>query len=265
VEGKEGKSYTPYIVIATLAGFVIYKIWQFAKQPDALEQVLDFLGGVAICLGALVLFVVVVFLASYLGNECEKRPRPRPASLQYQVNAHRTKPAVDKWEGYSLLGTGAFYTLFGFGLCYQAVAWLVEEFGSIRTIHDVHLFDICGGLLTVPLAFAMGVVSVCMFVGGVRTHVRNRAWMRGAVKAHATITDSRKEQIITTLDYKYGGYTMTYSLILQVKDQPEVPELDGRIIRADVSKRVFNRYARKDNVVIYYATHSPLTFILKGE
>jgi predicted permease len=265
MQGKEAKSYTPYIVIASLAGFGIYKIWQFANQPDALERVLAFLECVGLCLGAFVLFMAVLFLASYLENVCEEKPSPRPASPQYQVNAHRTKPAVDKWGGYGLVGTGAFYALFGFGLCYLSVASLVEEFGSIRTIHDVHLLGICGGLLVVPLAFAMGIGSTCMFVEGVRTHVQNRAWMRGAVKARATIVDRWKEQIITTLDYRYGGSTMTYNLVLQVKDQPGVVEFEGRFIHVDVGKRIFKRYARKDSVVIHYANHSPLTFILRGE
>ena len=265
MQGKKTKSYTPYIVIAALAGFGIYKIWQFANQPDALERVLAFLEGVGLCLGAFVLFMAVLFLASYLENVCEEKPSPRPASPQYQVNGHRTKPAVDKWEGYGLIGAGAFYILFGFGLCYLSVAWLVEELGSIRTIHDVHLFGICGGFFTVSYTFVTGVGSICMFVEGVRTHVQNRTWMRGAVKAHATIVDRWKEQIITTLDYKYGGSTMTYNLVLQVKDQPGVTEFDGRFIHVSVGKRIFKRYARKDSVVIHYATQSPLTFILRGE
>jgi hypothetical protein len=100
---------------------------------------------------------------------------------------------------------------------------------------------------------------------GILTLVQNLDWIRGATKARATIVDRREEQTINALDYKYGGYTMTYKLILQVDDQPEVPELDGLFIRVDVSKRIFNRYARKESVVIYYATHSPLTFIIRGE
>jgi len=70
---------------------------------------------------------------------------------------------------------------------------------------------------------------------------------------------------MTVLDYKYGGYTMIYEFILRVDDQPEVPELDGRLIRVYVSEGIFNRYAGKDNAAIYYATNSPLTFILEGE
>jgi hypothetical protein len=265
MQGKEAKSYTPYIVIAALAGFGIYKLWQFANQPDALQRVLAFLGGVGLCLAALVLFMAVLFLASYLENVCEEKPSPRPASPQYQVNARRTKPPVDKWGGYSLIGAGMFYTPFCFGFCYQFVAGLVEEIGSIRTIHDVHLLEICAGLFGVPFTFAVGVVSIGMFVEGVQTHVQNRAWMRGAVKARATIVDGWQEQIVTTFDYKYGGYTMTYSLVLQVKDEPGVAEFEGRFIHVDVSKRIFKRYARKDSVVIHYANHSPLTFILRGE
>ena len=265
MQGKETKSYTTYIVMAALAGFGIYKIWQFANQPDALQRVLAFLGGVGLCLGALVLFMAVSFFASYLASVCEEKPSPRPASPQYQVNVHRTKPAVDKWGGYGLMGAGAFYIPFCFGLCYQFAAGLIEEFGSIRSIHDIHLLEICAGLFGVPFAFVTGVGSICMFVEGVGTHVRNRAWMRGAVKARATIVDRWKEQIVTTFDYKYGGSTMTYNLVLQVRDQPGVAEFEGRFIHVDVGKRIFKRYARKDSVVIHCATSSPLTFILRGE
>jgi hypothetical protein len=104
-----------------------------------------------------------------------------------------------------------------------------------------------------------------MIPNGRSALVQNRDWRRGTTKARATIVDRREEEIITPEDYRYGGSTTIYVLILQVDDQPEVPELDGRFIRADVSRRIFNRYARKDSVVIYYATHSPLTFILQGE
>ncbi len=194
-----------------------------------------------------------------------KKPLPRAADLQYEVDAARTKPAVDTWEGYGLIGGGVFYGLVLLGFYYLFVDWLIKEFGGIRTIRDINLFDICGSLWVVLITLAMGVAVISMIVNGIPTLVQNRDWMRGATKAHATIVGRREEQIITAFDYKYGGYTTTYELILQVDDQPEVPELDGRFIRADVSERIFNRYARKDSVVIYYATHSPLTFILRGE
>jgi hypothetical protein len=177
----------------------------------------------------------------------------------------RTKPPVDTREGCGLIGGGVYHILISAIFCNLFVAGLIDEFGGIRTIRDIHLLEICGGLFGVFFACATGVGSIYMFLSGVLTHVQNRDWMRGAAKAHATIIDRREEQIITAFDYKYGGYTMTYELIIQVNDQPEVPELDGCYIRVDVSKRIFDKYARKDHVVIYYATQSPLTLILRGE
>jgi hypothetical protein len=262
---KEKKSYTPYIVIAIVAGFVIYKTWQFANKPDALEQALEFLGGVAICLGAFVLFMVVVLIAPSLANEFQRKPLPRPAGLQYEVNAARTKPAVESWEGYGLIGGGVLYTVFSFGLSYLYIGTLIAEIGGIRTIRDINLLEVCGGLFVVLCTLASGIFAVFMMASGISTSIRNRKWMRGTAKACATIVDRQVEETITAFDYKYGGSTLMYKLILQVDDQPGVPEFDGRFIRADVSKRTFNRYARKDGVIIHYATHSPLTFILRGE
>jgi hypothetical protein len=102
-------------------------------------------------------------------------------------------------------------------------------------------------------------------VEGIPTFLQARHWMRGTTKARAIIIDRREEEAVTREDYRYGGSTMTYVLILQVVDQPEVPELNNRFILADVSYRLFNKYARKDSVVISYATGSPLTLILQGE
>jgi hypothetical protein len=264
MKANKGKSHTPNYIAIVIAGFVIYKVWQFASRPDALEQTLEFLGGIALCFGASVLFIAVLLIAQSLANKIKKKPLPR-ATVQYEVDATRTKPAVDTWDGYAHSGGGVSYALVSLGFCYISVVGLIDEFGAIRTIREINLFDICGGLFGVLFTLAMGVGSIYMIVTGIPILVQNRDWMRGTTKARATIVDRREEQTITALDYEYGGYTPTYELILQVDDQPEVPELDGRFIRADVSKRIFNRYAREDSVIIYYATHSPLTFILQGE
>jgi hypothetical protein len=37
VKKNREKPYTPYYLAIMIAGFVIYKIWQFANRPDALE------------------------------------------------------------------------------------------------------------------------------------------------------------------------------------------------------------------------------------
>jgi hypothetical protein len=190
---------------------------------------------------------------------------PTTTDVQYEVDATRTKPAVDTWEGYGLIGFGVLGIFASPVLCYLSVHGLIDKFGGIRTIRDINLFDICGGLFVVLCFLFLGVSCIYMMMNGILTFVQNRDWMKGSTKARATIVDRRKEQTITALDYKYGGYTMIYEFILRVDNRPEVPELDGRLIRVDVSESIFKKYVGKDSVVIYYATDSPLTFILKGE
>jgi hypothetical protein len=190
---------------------------------------------------------------------------PETTDLQYKVDAARTKPAVDTWEGYGLMGCGAFYVIFSVGFSCLLLHALITEVGSIRFIRDIDLFEICGGLFGVLVTLVLGFGSIYMVMTGISTFIKNQNWMRGATKARATIIDRREEQTITAIDYKYGGYTMTYGFILRVDDRPEVSELNGRLIWADVSEGIFKKYAGRDSVVIYYATDSPLTFILKGE
>ena len=259
------KSCTFYYVAVILSGLVVYILAQLANRPDALKQTLEFLGAVALCFGAFVLITAVLVIAPSVANKIKRKPSPRPAAPHYEVDAVRTKPAVDTREGYRLIGIGAFYMLFSLGFCYLSFGGLIDEFAGIRATHDINLFGFCGGLFGVLFTLAAGVGSIYTIVKGMTILVQNRDGMRGTTKGCATIIDRLEEQIITSFDYKYGGYTITYALILQVDDQPEVPELDGRFIRAGVSKRIFSRHARKDSVVIYYATHSPLTFILQGE
>jgi len=190
---------------------------------------------------------------------------PETTDLHYKVDAARTKPAVDTWEGYGLIGCGMVYVPASPGLCCLVVHGLVNEIRGIRFIRDIDLFEICGGLFGVLVTLVLGFGSIYMVMTGIATFAKNRDWMRGATKARATIVDRQEEQTITALDYKYGGYTMTYGFILRVDDRPGVPELNGRLIWADVSDGIFKKYAGRDSAVIYYATNSPLTFILKGE
>jgi hypothetical protein len=185
--------------------------------------------------------------------------------LQYKVDAARTKPAVDTWEGNFLTGGGVLYVLFSLGFCYQFVVGLSNEFGSIRTFRDIHLIDICGGLFGVLFTLATACGAIYMIRNGISTHIQNLDWKRGSTKAHANIVDRQEEQTITADDYKYGGYTLTYELVLRVNDQAQAPELAGRFIRASVGKRIYAKYAWRDSAIIHYATHAPLTFLLHGE
>ncbi len=129
----------------------------------------------------------------------------------------------------------------------------------------IDLSNLFGLLFFALFALVQAAISILMIMNGMAIYAHNQSWMRGATEARAAIIDRREQQTITAFDYQYGGYTVTYELILQVEGQPEVPELSGRFIQADVSERIFRKYARKDRVVIYYATQSPLTLILHGE
>ena len=251
---KKSISHTTYFFVMIIAGFIIYKIWQFAVQPNALEKTIEFISVAALCIGAFVIFMAVLLITPSISNKIKKKPSSKATDLQYEVNAVRTKPAVNTWEGYGLIGGGVFYILFSLGICYIYIFWFTH--GSINGF-----WEICSTLFSLFLALAMGIGSIYMLAKGIDTFTQNQDWMKGATKAHVSIVDRREDQ------YEYDQYTniMTYDLILQVDDKPEIPELNDRFIRAEVSKRIFNKYAPKSSAVIYYATDSPLTFILQGE
>lgn len=177
----------------------------------------------------------------------------------------RKKPDFDTWEARGLVVSGSVLALLGFGFCYLMIVGLINELKSIRRIGDINLPEICAGLFGPPLALVGSVGPICWIVNGTGILIQKRNWMRGTAKARTTIVDRREVQSITAFDYKYGGYTVEYEFILQATGQQGVPALDGQFIRATVSKRIYNRYAHRDSVDIYYSTDSPLTFMIRGE
>lgn len=263
---NEGRSYGRYTISILVAAFLVYRIWQFARRPDALEQTLEFLGGAALCIAAPVLFMAVLLLVPYLAAKLEKKPLPRPTDFHYKVDTVRTKPDFDTREAWSQVGVGVLSVATLLGAWYLLIDGLMQTFGSTHEIGDVRFFlKVCGSSLGVLLALAAAAVPILMGMIGMATLVRYQTWLGGAARARAAIVDRQEKQIVIGSD-KYGEYTGTaYELILHVDDHPEVPELDGRFIRADVSKRVFRRYTRKRTAVIHYAPDSPLTFVLQGE
>ena len=262
---QKSRSYIPYYIGILIAVFVIYKTQKFVSRPDALEKTLELLSAVALCFGAVVLFMAVAFIAPSLASRIKKKPHLKATDLHYEVDAVRTRPAVDSLEAYSLLGSGVLSGVVVLGLGYMVVAGLIDEVQGIHTIRAIDLSNLFGVLFYALFALVQAAISILMIMNGMAIYAQNQSWMRGATEARAAIIDRREQQIITEFDYQYGGYTVAYELILQVEGQPEVPELSGRFIQADVSARIFKKYARKDSVVIYYATQSPLTLILRGE
>ena len=262
---QNSRSYIPYTIGILIAVFVIYKIQQFVSRPDAFEKTLEFLSGIALCFGAVVLFMAVALIAPSLASRIKEKPYLKTTDLHYEVDAVRTRPAVDSLKAYGLLGGGVFYNVWMLGFGYMVVARLIDEVQGIHIIRAIDLSNLFGLLFFALFALVHAAISILVIMNGMAIYVHNQSWMRGATEARAAIIDRREQQTITEFDYEYGGYTVTYELILQVEGQPGVPELSGRFIQADVSERIFRKYARKDRVVIYYATQSPLTLILHGE
>jgi hypothetical protein len=192
-------------------------------------------------------------------SEQDQNTFSETTELQYEVDANRMKPDVNTSGAYTIIGAGVIYLLVSLVFCYLFMSGLIDEFTR------ANLISICGGLFAVLFFFAFGVGTIFLIKNGLSWYNETADWMRSATKSHATIIDIQENKVITQMDYRYGGYTMKYYLILQVNDQPAVQELDGRVIRVEVSKRIFDRYARKDRVVIYFDKSSPLTFILEGE
>ncbi len=108
---QKSRSYIPYTIGILIAVFVIYRIQQFVSRPDALEKTLEFLSGIALCFGAVVLFIAVALIAPSLASRIKKKPHLKATDLHYEVDAVRTRPAVDSLKAYSLLGGGVFYNV----------------------------------------------------------------------------------------------------------------------------------------------------------
>lgn len=196
-----------------------------------------------------------------------KKPLPRATNLPYEVDAARTKPAFGTGrEACGLIGGGVLSGLVALGLGWLFAHALIGAFGGIRAIRDVRGSGVCGGMLGVLAAPLVGLQALMLLTEGLSILVKRRHWRRRTSKARASIIDTlTEESFASEMDYNYNVLTISYFLIMRVDDHLGVPELDDRFIRAEVSQRIFNRYARKRSAVIYYATHSPLALILRGE
>jgi hypothetical protein len=95
-------------------------------------------------------------------------------------------------------------------------AGLIDEFGSIRTIRDINLSEICDSLFGGLFMLATGPTSTIYMTGaGKRTFLQSRDWMRGATIARAAIVDGCENRTVTMDDYKYGRYSTNYAVILR--------------------------------------------------
>lgn len=253
MKGNKEKSYISYYIATVVAGFVIYKIWQLANRPDALKKTLEFLGTVALCFGAFVLFIAVLLIATSLANKIKKKPVRKTTDIQYELYDFRKKPDFDTREAYLSIVYGGVVGFIWLGVCYLVIVGFVSVLRGTRGARDMNWSSqICLGLCSLPAAL----FSIQVMMEGIVTLIQRRNWLRGTTKAQAAIIDGREI---------YTPYGNCYEFILQATDEQGVTALDGQFIRAGVSKRIYDRYAQYDSVEIYYSTDSPLTFMIRGE
>src|SRR5512146_2215311 len=62
-EETSGSCYCAFIAFG-LAIYVLYQAWRFLARPDALEQIGELLGGIGLCLGAGLVFILTLSIGS---------------------------------------------------------------------------------------------------------------------------------------------------------------------------------------------------------
>lgn len=84
-----------YIIGIALLGAGVYlvsRIIAFFKQPDALDEIAEFMQGVGLCIGAVIAFVLVAVLAGSLSRSMEKRLRRESRLFASQALARLMLP-----------------------------------------------------------------------------------------------------------------------------------------------------------------------------
>jgi hypothetical protein len=99
-----------------------------------------------------------------------------------------------------------------------------------------------------------------MVLKGIATFVQKRRWLKGTAQVRAEIVDRKATCKVDYCDEEY-----TYELVLKIAASPMTSALDGQFASMVVSKRIFAKYARRNNALVHYSLVSPSTFIIAGE
>ena len=63
------------IALLAVGAYIVYRIVVFFKEPDAIVQIINFIGAIGICIGAIIVFFVVVYLLDSLSSSIKSRFR----------------------------------------------------------------------------------------------------------------------------------------------------------------------------------------------
>lgn len=79
-----------YLTIA-IAVVVVYQAVQFFRQPDAIHQILECLGGIGLCIGSIVLLCFCMYIYAQVSNSIERRFVRQSIDYSVQCYAIRMK------------------------------------------------------------------------------------------------------------------------------------------------------------------------------
>ena len=243
-----------HLVPLVLVGAVIYVAWRLFSSPDAVEELVEFTTGAAMCAGVAILSIVLMLVVPKLFPKPTAIPVKQSAE-RYEATVRRTRPDFDAREAYGTIMIGLlvglpsvfFILLFGVGL------W--------DGLGDMKFGLICLGLFFGLLMLLQAGMSVKVVFDGVSVLFKKQRWMREAASTHATIVD---RNAVYEVDY-YGAEHFHYELVLRVEADPVVAELDGELVGVCVSRGIYKRNAFRDTVHVWYSVESPLTLLIKGE
>jgi hypothetical protein len=164
----------------------------------------------------------------------------------------RHEPNFDTEEAYAAIKMWAVSAI-GVALLLYAI-W--------KGMENIDLSWIIQTLCLVPLVVILMGIGVKMFLDGISILVKKGNWMRGTTSAQARIVD--REELFVDGGYYESG-RCTYSLTFETSHVQAIASSDQQTIKASVSKRIYDRYARRDIARIYYSVADPFMFLIDGE
>lgn len=173
------------------------------------------------------------------------------------MTLHRTKPDFDTKSIRESVAGGVFLAfvslVLGLGF---AISLLVTG------IKNRQLWSVLVGLFMIPVLVFQGVMAINMALDGVSQLTQWNRWISGTAQTHAKVLEKKEDSFDGSYD---EGTCYTYEFALDVTPLMTADDLDEQFVWASVSKRIYDRYAAGDMVLVHYLAASPLTFMIEGE
>jgi len=171
-------------------------------------------------------------------------------------SSSRKTPNFDTEKAHASIRSGLGM---GILMLFLGIILVIQLSKGIKNINRETIFF---GIILIPIMLAQGGMGIKLIVDGMSVLVKKRNWMKGTASAQAEIVD---REAVITYSSNYESEDHYYGLTLKTAHIQATADSGGQIIKASVSKRIYDKYAHRKYARIFYCIADPFMFLVQGE